>query len=206
MTALFLIFVGEVSLSGADNGGQLALVLALDVLDCQDGSSLLMDHGAKARLALDDDVGDTHLSAKGWEVDDQLNWIDIMGNDNQRGLLGLDKSNSVIETILHEEGLLRFSFFFFTVGGFLCGSGETGLLFLLGLGSVLIKQFEKLSSGILIQSMGELGNSRWDLQTTLEDNLLSLEADILRPLHESGEVGGGLDVLANTMVLGGGFE
>jgi len=33
LTALFLVLVGEISLGGADNGGQLALVLTLDVLN-----------------------------------------------------------------------------------------------------------------------------------------------------------------------------
>ena len=72
--------------------------------------------------------------------------------------------------------------------------------------------------------MGELGDGRGDLQAALKDDLLSLETNILRPLYESGEVRGGLNVLAwktrgsdttilakrciltNTKVLGGGFE
>ena len=44
--------------------------------------------------------------------------------------------------------------------------------------------------------MRELGNGRGDLQALVEDNLLALEANVLRPLHEAGEVGLGADVLA----------
>jgi hypothetical protein len=31
-----------------------------------------------------------------------------VGNDDQRGLLGLDEGDGVVETVLDEEGLLRF--------------------------------------------------------------------------------------------------
>ena len=63
-------------------------------------------------------------------------------------------------------------------------------------GNTLVKQLEKLGGGVLIQGMGELGDGRGDLQTALKDDLLPLKADVLRPFHKSGEVRGGLDVLA----------
>ena len=66
-----------------------------------------MDNGAKTGLALDNDVGNPHLSAEGRKVNNQLNWVDVVGNYDQGGLLSLNKGNSVIETILDEEGLLR---------------------------------------------------------------------------------------------------
>jgi hypothetical protein len=44
--------------------------------------------------------------------------------------------------------------------------------------------------------MRELGNGRRDLQAALKDDLLPLKSNVLRPLHESGEVRGGLNVLA----------
>jgi hypothetical protein len=43
--------------------------------------------------------------------------------------------------------------------------------------------------------MRELGDCRGNLQTALKNDFLPLKANILRPLHESGEVSGGLDVL-----------
>ena len=67
-----------------------------------------MDNSAKTGLSLNDDVGNTHLSTEGWEVDDQLDWIDIVCNDDQGGLLSFDEGNSVVETVLDEEGLLCF--------------------------------------------------------------------------------------------------
>jgi len=65
-----------------------------------------VDNGAEAGLALDDDVGNTHLPAEGREVDDQLNWIYIVSNDDQGGFLGLNESDGVIEAVFDEEGLL----------------------------------------------------------------------------------------------------
>ena len=44
--------------------------------------------------------------------------------------------------------------------------------------------------------MGKLGDGRRDLETLAEDDLLALEADILRPLDEASEVLDGLDILA----------
>jgi hypothetical protein len=41
-----------------------------------------------------------------------------------------------------------------------------------------------------------LGNGGGNLETLVEDNLLALESDVFGPLHEAGEVAGGLDVLA----------
>ena len=44
--------------------------------------------------------------------------------------------------------------------------------------------------------MGELGDGRGHLEALVEDNLLALKADVLRPLDEAGQVGLRLNVLA----------
>ena len=98
----------QVGFGGADDGGQLALIFTLDVLNGQDGGGLLVDNSAETSLAFDNDVGDAHLSAEGRKVDHQLNWVDIMGNDNQGSLLGLNEGDTVIEAVFDEERLLRF--------------------------------------------------------------------------------------------------
>ena len=97
----------QVCLSGADDGGQLTLIFGLDVLNSQDGGGLLVDNSAETSLAFDNYVGDAHLSAEGRKVDHQLNWVDIVGNDNQSSLLGLNEGDAVIEAVFDEEGLLR---------------------------------------------------------------------------------------------------
>ncbi len=50
--------------------------------------------------------------------------------------------------------------------------------------------------------MGELVNGWWNLESHHEDGLLSLNADVLGPLDESGEVAYGLDVTTDAEVLG----
>ena len=50
--------------------------------------------------------------------------------------------------------------------------------------------------------MLELGNRRGDLQTEVEDLLLALETDVRRPPDHATKVALGLDVLADTEVLG----
>ena len=61
---------------------------------------------------------------------------------------------------------------------------------------ILVQELEELSRSVLIEGVGELGDGRRDLETLAEDDLLALEADILRPLDEASEVLDGLDILA----------
>ena len=96
----------QVGLGSLDEGSELALVLGADLLDGEDGGGLLVDDRAEAGLALDDDVGDAHLAAERGEEDNELNGVDIVGDDNERRLLGLNERDAVVETILDEEGLL----------------------------------------------------------------------------------------------------
>ena len=66
-----------------------------------------MDDRTETSLALDDDVGDTHLATEGREEDNELDGVNIVGDDDKGSLLGLDEGNTVVQTVLDEEGLLR---------------------------------------------------------------------------------------------------
>ena len=96
----------QVSLGGGDEGSQLALILAIDILEGDDSGGLLVDDGTETGLALDDDVGDTHLAAESGEEDNKLDGVNIVGDDDKGSLLGLDEGNTVVQTVLDEEGLL----------------------------------------------------------------------------------------------------
>jgi hypothetical protein len=65
-----------------------------------------VDNRAETSLALDDDVGDTHLAAESRKEDNELNGVNIVGDDDESSLLGLDEGDDVIETVLDEQGLL----------------------------------------------------------------------------------------------------
>jgi len=90
MSTLFLVLVSEVSLGGGDDSTEILLVLALDVLEGQDSSGLLVNDGAETRFGFDDDVGNAHLAAESREVDDEFDGVDIVSNDDKGGLLGFD--------------------------------------------------------------------------------------------------------------------
>jgi hypothetical protein len=96
----------QVGLGRADEGCKLTLILAVNILESEDRSSLLVDHGAETGFALDDHIGDTHLAAKSGKEDDQLNGVDIVGNDDEGRLLCLNKGDTMVQTVLDEKRLL----------------------------------------------------------------------------------------------------
>lgn len=155
-----------------------------------------MDNCAEASLALDNDVGDTHLTAESRKEDDKLDGVDVVRDHDESGLLSLDESDDVVKAVLREEGLLgvlSILLLLLSSGG--GSSSEAGLLLLLGFRAVLVEELEQLGGGVLIEGVGELGDGRGDLEALVEDDLLALKANVLGPLHEAGEVSLGLDVL-----------
>lgn len=73
---------------------------------------------------------------------------------------------------------------------------------LLGLGRVLLQEGEESLSNVLVQSVVELSDDGGDSQTLVENTLLALNLDVLRPANEASEVALGLDVSTNTEVSG----
>jgi hypothetical protein len=65
-----------------------------------------VDDRAETGLALDNYIRDAHLAAEGGEEDDELDRFNIVSDDDEGSLLCLDEGNSVVETVLDEEGLL----------------------------------------------------------------------------------------------------
>lgn len=161
---------------------------------------LLVNDGTQTGLALDDGVRNAHLAAKRGQEDDELNGVDIVGNQDQRSLLVLDQTNDVVQTVLDSVGLLGdilLLLALFDCGGLL---QKTLLLLDLGLRAVLVEELEGLGGGVLVQNMLELGDRGGNLQAQVEDLLLALEADVLGPLHHARDIALGLDVLADTEV------
>lgn len=158
----------QVGLGGTNEGGKLALVLALDILECQDCSGLLVDDRAETSLALDDHIGDAHLATESGEEDDEFDGVDIVGDDDERSLLGFDEGDNVVETVFDKKRLLVLGCLLLLGGGL--GNGfETFLLLGLGLGAVptrpirtlgscqdicvLVKKLEQLGGGVLVQGV-----------------------------------------------------
>ena len=72
---------------------------------------------------------------------------------------------------------------------------ETGFLLLLGLGTIFIGKLEELSGSILVESVRELGDRGRDFQALVEDDLLTLQANVLGPLDEASQILLRLDIL-----------
>jgi hypothetical protein len=160
-----------------------------------------VDDRAETGLALDDGVGDTHLAAEGGEEDDKLNGVDIVGDEDESGLLGLNEGDNVVETVLDDVGLLADVLLLLALGDGGGLLGKTLLLVGLGLRAVLVEELEGLGGGVAVKNVLELGDRRRDLQAHVQDLALALQTDVGGPFDEAGQVATGLDVLANTEVL-----
>lgn len=73
-----------------------------------------------------------------------LNGVNVVSDDNQLSLLGLNQSGDVVDTVFHNNGLLSLVNLVASGNG-LGSSSKTGLLFLLALGAVLVEELEQLS-------------------------------------------------------------
>jgi len=71
--------------------------------------------------------------------------------------------------------------------------------------AVDLQRNEQLTS-ILVECLGELVDGWGDLQSVQENALLSLELNVLGPLHESGQVALGWEIISNTKVSGSLFD
>lgn len=175
---LLLVELKEVSVDAVDDLLEVLLVLSLDITKSDAGGGLEADDLTEAGLALDNAVWDVELPAESWEPNDDFEWVDIVGDDDEAGLLGLDKGGDILDTVGKGlatseggwgEGLLRS-----------LGSGlEAGLLLGLGLWAVLLKELEDLDSSGLVKGLVEVVHWWWDLKALAEDLALALKADIL---------------------------
>jgi len=194
-----------VGLNGLNNLVEGASVTGLNLGDGHASGGLPSGNSAESSLVLDNAVGDSHLAAQGRQEENKLDGIDIISNDDQLSFLLLDQGDDTVHSVTDNGG---------TLGGGIClalglslGSLLQSLLpGLLSLRPVLVQQLEQLGGCLLVQGGLELLNWRRNLQTGLKDSLLSLQTDILGPSDKSGEISLGLDILADSKVLGSLFE
>ena len=165
-----------------------------------------MNDSTEAGLALDDGVWHTHLSAERGKEDDELDGVDIIGNEDQRSLLGLNERHDVVETVLDCVRLLADILLLLALSNSRGLLVQTLLLLRLGLWAILVEQLEDLSGGVAVEGVRELGDGRWDFETHVQDLALALEADIFGPFHHAREVAVRLDVLADAEVAWLAFE
>jgi len=66
----------------------------------------LVDDSAETNFAFHNDVRNTHLAAERGQEDDELNWVNIMSDDDESGLLSLNEGNDVIKSVFNKQRLL----------------------------------------------------------------------------------------------------
>lgn len=170
------------------------------------GSGLGVAELSKSGLTLDNTVWDPLLSAKSWEVDHHLKWVDIVGDDNELSLTFLDEGGNVVKSELEVDWLSTDeAVLLSTLSGLSLGL-ESGLLLLGSLWGVLGEEFEELGSLVLVNGLGELVEGWWGLESHEEDSLLSLDSHILWPLDKSGKIFLWLDVSTDSEVSWGLLE
>ena len=134
-----LLVLVELSSELSGESFQVLDVFLSDISESDAGGGLEVHKLAEVGLAADEAEGDTLLSAESGQVNNELNRVDVVGDDNELGLVLLDEVGHVVETELEVDGL----------GGLGRSTGlgrflETLLLLLPGLGHVLGKQFKEL--------------------------------------------------------------
>ena len=202
MTTYLIETLVEVGSDSVNEFGQRGLILRLDGSQSKASGGLLVNDLTETRFALDDAVGDIHLTAKSRQPDNQLDGVDVMGDDNQLSFLGFDQSCHVVETILDNNGFGSRNVFV----GLSLGRGsllKALLLLRFVLRAVLVQKTEDLSGRVLVESLVELVDAWRNLQAALQYLLLSLETNVFRPSHETTKVTLGLDGTTYNPALNG---
>jgi len=113
-----------------------------------------MNKGSKSCLSLDEAVWNTKLLAKGGQVKDEFDWVDIVSNHNQLGFFVLDQGSHMSESELDGERLGTCVLSFSALVSFILGFGlESGALVLLSFWLIFVKELEKLLGLVLIESI-----------------------------------------------------
>lgn len=77
---------------------------------------------------------------------------------------------------------------------------ETSLLLLSGLWRVLLQELQQFRSLVLVESVGELVDHGWNLDSLEKNLLLTLESDVLGPSDISCHIHAWLDIITDIVV------
>ena len=185
-------------LEGLGESLQRSGVLLANRGEAHNSGVLLVDQSTKSSLALEDAEWNILLSAKSWEPADELNWVNIVGDDDELGLLVLDQRGYLMDTVLDGKWLLLITLLTGSLG--FSNLLETSLLLLGGLWRVLLQELQQLGSLVLVESVGELVDHGWDLNSLEKNLLLALESDVFRPSDISCHIHAGLDIVSDIVV------
>ena len=95
----------QVGLGSTNKCGKLPLIVKFHFLKSDNGSRLLVHNSSETSFTLHDDVGNAHLAAQGGEEVDELDGVDIVRDDDERGFLGFDEGDDVVKAVFDEGGV-----------------------------------------------------------------------------------------------------
>jgi len=173
---------------------EISQVFLADIGNCNAGGGLQVAKLSEVSFSADEAEGDTLLSAESRKEDYHLDWVDVMGDNDEFGLVLFDEGGNVVKAELEMVwlgGLAGTSFGFFL---------QTFLLVLLGLWAVFAEQFKELACLVLINGVTELSDGGRHLQSLHQNSLLPLDSDVSWPFDETGEVSLWLDVTSESEV------
>mmetsp|Transcript_1122 Transcript_1122/g.3575 ORF Transcript_1122/g.3575 Transcript_1122/m.3575 type:complete len:230 (+) Transcript_1122:2885-3574(+) len=102
-----LRLVGVKLLARGDKCRERLAVLVGDGSKCDRRGRLLMHELAQPALAFDDGERHLHLAAERGQPGDELDWVDVVRNDDERRLLLLDERRDVVDPIAERDRALR---------------------------------------------------------------------------------------------------
>lgn len=140
-----LLVVVVSSAEGLSKVLEIDNILSADIGDSDASGGLEVDKSAESGLASEEAEWDSLGSAKSWEMDDNLNWVDIMGNHDELGLAFFNESGDVVKTELEVSWLWSSVVSLLSSLLGLSLSLETVGLLLLGLWRVLGEELEELT-------------------------------------------------------------
>ena len=123
-------------------------VFLSDISEGDTGSSFGVNELSESCLTLDEAIWNSLSLAEGWEENNHLNWVNIVSNHDQLGLLLLNERGHVVKSELKVNWLWANMSLGVTTLSLLSLRLKSLFFFLSGLWAIFREQFKKLTSYI----------------------------------------------------------
>jgi hypothetical protein len=160
---------------------QLTDIGRVDTGNRHGSGRLEMTQRAETGLVLDNHKWNFKLATQCGQPHDQFEWVHVVGNQNEFGLLFFYQGRHVLEPVLDLElGLDDLLASRDVLDALFLGSGSDG--------TVLVEQAKDGRTLVLVERLGELVNGGGDLETLVQDGALSLQPNVGWPFNETTQI------------------
>jgi hypothetical protein len=181
---------------------QVLDVFLSDISESDAGGGLGVNELSKSSLTLDEAIWNSLGLAQSWEENNHLNWVNVVSNNDQLGLLLLNKRGHVVKSELKVNWLWANMSLGVSSLSLLSLRLKSLFFFLSGLWAIFREQFKKLTSLVLVDGIRKLVDCWWALKTLEKDSLLTLNTNVLWPLDEPSKVSSWLNISTDSEVSG----